>query len=120
MNRGCGDVSTFVRHAHEQITSDDIFIRLEWEEDFLDKACLEVRRQAGKVQALIAHVPVKVTRSNDEDCAPGEKGELVLRAGEPFPYVIFDVCNHHHVFTPPRSQTNKAISVKVAIVVRPA
>ncbi len=113
---GLGDSKIRVRHVHEQIAVNDLV--LDFSEKELDETCLTVKRQGKKVVALVVTVGVEVLRSTDSDCPVGKRGELVLRAGEPFPYVIIKLCDHLEVYSPPKSKDPER-TVRVAIKVRP-
>ncbi len=115
---GCAtyrDVAVKARHVHEQIALDDLV--LDFQTNDLEETCLTVKRQGKKVVALVVTAAVEVERSNDRDCPVGKRGELVLRAGEPFPYVIIDLCGHREVYSPPKSKDPER-TVRVAIKVR--
>lgn len=108
-----------VNHLHEQVVGDDVRIVLSSAGVF-GEACLRIIRDGKKVEAMRVTLDVFVRLSNDAECPEDTKGSLVVRAGRPFPYVVFDVCNHRHVYSPSRLSKNPVRRVSAAISVRPA
>jgi hypothetical protein len=119
--KSCSLVGLFdfrARHLHEQIAADDVGIQLV--ADPRTAPCLRIIKAGKKVEALRVGFGVVVAKSTDAECERGTSGSMVIRAGRPFPYVVFDVCGHTHVYSPSRLSKNPTHRVEAAISVRPA
>lgn len=101
-------------HEHVQRVGDDIVIRA----GEGARACLRRQPATGRPTTMWVEAPVEVTRSNDRDCPRGSNGELIARAGAPFPALILDVCGHREVFSPSRPGRPRSSAVSVSITVR--
>jgi hypothetical protein len=112
----CGKGDVVVRHLHEQITEDDVrivFRQTRAEENM----CLRITRRGGKLSSLEVVAGLQVNRSNDVDCPEFERrteGHIFIRAGEPRPFVRFNICNHDELYVAPRSHVKVRIDVKPA------
>jgi hypothetical protein len=94
--------SSTIGHVHEQISEDDLVLRLK--ADF--PACLKIVSP----RSWIISLGVRVTHSNDKDCPARSTGKVEIRVGRPFPYVVLNVCEHREIYSPSKTLSKNPIS----------